>query len=143
MSPFSILHLSLCLSTLRSSHKSQRGDADADIRWENGAQGKEAVVEGAAGGEYVIHKKDVAVTGFPNFWGTKTMMFISNAIASQNGGFINHKRTFDIIRFPGWVDLGLGAGSAAAFKYVRAKVHTQMLSNSSGNNFCLVVSPLP
>ena len=39
---------------LTSSHKRQRSDADADARWEGGAQGSVAGVEGGAGGEYVV-----------------------------------------------------------------------------------------
>ena len=39
---------------LRLSHKCQGGDADADARWEGGAQGSVAGVEGGTGGEYVV-----------------------------------------------------------------------------------------
>ena len=39
---------------LRLSHKRQGGDADADARWEGGAQGSVAGVEGGTGGEYVV-----------------------------------------------------------------------------------------
>ena len=37
-----------------SPHKRQGGDADADARWENGAECLVAGVEGATGGEDVI-----------------------------------------------------------------------------------------
>ena len=39
--------------TLPFPHKRQCGDADADARWEGGAQGSVAGVEGGAGGEGV------------------------------------------------------------------------------------------
>ena len=70
-------------------------------------------------------------------------MLIRNAIAAKKARFIDSKRSTDIFRLHSRIDLGLGAGSAAALKYVRAKVHTQMLSNCTCNNLSLVVSPLP
>ena len=44
----------MCIWRLRPSHKRQCSDTDADGDGQDGTQGQETVVEGGAGGEYVI-----------------------------------------------------------------------------------------